>query len=80
MDKLPIVHAPKDCEFLPNEMFGEVQTPLKTNEKLSIGDPVFLRHAKAGELFERFKKYKNNKGEKVVEEWKSYRGESITNF
>lgn len=75
IDKLPIVHSPSDCKFLPNEMFGEVQTPLKTSEKLSIGDPVFLRHSKAGELFERFNTIKIVRNKKVVEEWKSYRGE-----
>ena len=38
---------------------GEVQTPLRVGpkSKLRLGDPVFFRHAKAGELAEHFAEY-----------------------
>ena len=76
-DKVPAVFLPKDLDFDKNEMFGEVQTPLhkKTDLKLNIGDPVFLRHAKAGELMERFNHILVFDGDVVTDRWKTYRGE-----
>lgn len=56
-DRAPIVHAPAGLSPLPAENFGEVQTPFAIAENapaLSLGDPIVCRHAKAGELFERF--------------------------
>ena len=42
--------------MLPREGAGEVQTPLRgaAARRLRVGDRVWLRHAKAGELCERF--------------------------
>jgi len=76
-DKLPTPYLPKGCEFFANEMAGEVQTPLmyKGKEKLKIGDPVFLRHSKAGELCERFNNILLLKGGKVIDTTTTYRGE-----
>lgn len=53
-DKIPTPYLPAGCEYSPNEMAGEVQTPLvyKGKEDLQIGDPIFMRHSKAGELCE----------------------------
>lgn len=56
-DRAPIVHAPKGLTPLPAESFGEVQTPFAIAEPAptpGLGDPIVCRHAKAGELFERF--------------------------
>lgn len=55
-DKLPIVHLPFGAKLTENEMAGEVQTPIqyKGSMDLQLGDPIFMRHAKAGELCERF--------------------------
>ena len=41
---------------MPREGAGEVQTPLlgKAAAALRVGDRVWFRHAKAGELCERF--------------------------
>ncbi|HRE90687.1 MAG TPA: amino acid deaminase/aldolase, partial [Myxococcota bacterium] len=53
----PIVHAPAGLSPLPAESFGEVQTPFSlaaSAPALGLGDPIVCRHAKAGELFERF--------------------------
>jgi D-serine deaminase-like pyridoxal phosphate-dependent protein len=56
-DRAPIVHAPAGLSPLSAESFGEVQTPFALTENapaLGLGDPIVCRHAKAGELFERF--------------------------
>lgn len=61
-DKAPVIHYPKHLSLLNDEGFGEVQTPMaitKTKNSndmphLSIGDVVWCRHAKAGELCEHF--------------------------
>jgi D-serine deaminase-like pyridoxal phosphate-dependent protein len=45
---------PKGLRLLGTEGAGEVQTPLAGAADLSIGDRVWFRHAKAGELCERF--------------------------
>lgn len=45
---------PKRLRLLGTEGAGEVQTPLAGAADLSIGDRVWFRHAKAGELCERF--------------------------
>jgi D-serine deaminase-like pyridoxal phosphate-dependent protein len=76
-DKLPTPYLPKGCAFITSEMAGEVQTPLKYKgkEKLKLGDPIFLRHSKAGELCERFNNILLLKGGKVVDETPTYRGE-----
>ena len=42
---------------------------------LAIGDRVYLRHAKAGELCERFASLHLLEGERIVEEVPTYRGE-----
>lgn len=55
-DKRPSPHLPKGVSLFANEGTGEVQTPFQFSgqEALNIGDPVLFRHAKAGELCERF--------------------------
>lgn len=75
--KSPLPFLPKGAKLIKNEGAGEVQTPIvyKGNEKLKIGDPVFFRHSKAGELCERFNflnLIRDNKTEQTVP---TYRGE-----
>ncbi len=55
-DKQPKPYLPEGAELLPLEGAGEVQTPVKLPDGIgvAIGDPIFFRHAKAGELCERF--------------------------
>ncbi|MGP5338419.1 alanine racemase [Psychrobacter maritimus] len=61
-DKAPVIHYPEYLSLLNDEGFGEVQTPMaisKTRKngntpRFSIGDVVWCRHAKAGELCEHF--------------------------
>ncbi len=63
--------------LLRTEGAGEVQTPLKGPgaARLSLGDPVWFRHAKAGELAERFPEIVLVSGERVVGAEPTYRGE-----
>ena len=54
-----------------------MQTPLHgaAAHMLRVGDRVYLRHAKAGELCERFNSLYLIEGERVVDEVPTYRGE-----
>ncbi|MEU4364575.1 alanine racemase [Promicromonospora sp. NPDC023987] len=60
---------------------GEVQTPLRVTRGLSpdgrlhTGDRVWLRHAKAGEMMERFDRVHLVRGTEIVETVPTYRGE-----
>ena len=75
--KLPMPYLPDGAKLMDNEGAGEVQTPIiyKGVEKLSIGDPVFFRHSKAGELCERFNNLKLIRNGKIEMEVPTYRGE-----
>ncbi len=76
-DKMPRPYLPEGAELLPLEGAGEVQTPIKYNgpEKLSLGDPIFMRYSKAGEMCERFNSLLAISDGTVVEELPTYRGE-----
>ncbi|HJL02607.1 MAG TPA: amino acid deaminase/aldolase [Polyangiaceae bacterium LLY-WYZ-15_(1-7)] len=76
-DKLPKPYLPAGLALLDQEGAGEVQTPLKVEGPITpaIGDPVFFRHAKAGELCERFETLLLLRGGAVVGEAPTYRGE-----
>ncbi|APE38710.1 alanine racemase [Nocardia mangyaensis] len=52
--RVPIPVWPAGLKLLGSEGAGEVQTPLSGGTELEIGDRVWFRHAKAGELCERF--------------------------
>lgn len=78
-DKLPMPYLPRGARLTPHEGAGEVQTPIQYDgaECLAVGDPVFMRHAKAGEFCERFNKlYLVSEG-KIVDEVLTYRGEGM---
>jgi len=76
-DKQPLPYLPEGIELIPQEGTGEVQTPVinKSSAQLHLGDPIFFRHSKAGELCERFKSIYLVAGGKIVEEVRTYRGE-----
>jgi D-serine deaminase-like pyridoxal phosphate-dependent protein len=67
----------QDLHLLRTEGAGEVQTPLKGlgAARLSLGDPVWFRHAKAGELAEHFDELVLVSGGAVVGAATTYRGE-----
>jgi D-serine deaminase-like pyridoxal phosphate-dependent protein len=77
-DRLPLPWLPAGLELLDVEGAGEVQTPLRTRRcarRLAPGDPVFFRHAKAGEAAERAGEVLLVSGDRVVERARTYRGE-----
>jgi D-serine deaminase-like pyridoxal phosphate-dependent protein len=75
-DRLPSVWLPRGLEPLSLEGWGEVQTPFRVRGGAApeIGDPVLCRHAKAGELAERFSTYLIVRGEQIVAREPTYRG------
>lgn len=76
-DKAPLPHLPLGLKLLDAEMAGEVQTPLAIPAGLNLerGDPVIFRHAKAGELAERFNEYVLIQHGKVLDRVPTYRGD-----
>lgn len=76
-EKLPRPHLPRGLELSSTEGAGEVQTPVfgAAADELRLGDPVFFRHAKAGELLERFDELLLVAGGQIVERARTYRGE-----
>ncbi len=75
-DRLPVPYLPQGSQLLSMEGVGEVQTPLRlgTGIMLKVGEPVLFRHAKAGELAERFDEYLLVSGGRIVDRAKTYRG------
>ena len=76
-DRLPSPHLPAGLRLVAREGAGEVQTPVigAAAASLQIGDRVYLRHAKAGELCERFDSLHLVSGEEIVDVVPTYRGE-----
>jgi D-serine deaminase-like pyridoxal phosphate-dependent protein len=76
-DRLPAPYLPRGLRLDPLEGAGEVQTPVigAAAASLRLGDRVYLRHAKAGELCERFNGLYLVRGGEVVDEVPTYRGE-----
>jgi D-serine deaminase-like pyridoxal phosphate-dependent protein len=79
-DRLPQPYLPRGLRFDPQEGAGEVQTPLlgAAADNLALGDRVWFRHAKAGELCERFAELHLIEGETVKATVPTYRGEGRT--
>jgi D-serine deaminase-like pyridoxal phosphate-dependent protein len=76
-DRMPAPYLPAGLSLDPFEGTGEVQTPLRgpAADGLRVGDSVFFRHAKAGELCERFDRLHLVLGDAIVDEVPTYRGE-----
>ena len=74
-DRLPAPVHPPGLKLDSQEGAGEVQTPLHGGGDLRIGDRVWFRHAKAGELCERFNSLLLVRGDQVVDEVPTYRGD-----
>ncbi|HEX5307453.1 MAG TPA: amino acid deaminase/aldolase [Solirubrobacteraceae bacterium] len=77
--RLPRPFLPRGLRLDKQEGAGEVQTPLlgAAARDLRVGDWVWFRHAKAGELCERFAQLHLIEGERVVETVPTYRGEGV---
>lgn len=78
--RAPSPHLPRGLRLTRSEGAGEVQTPVAgaAADHLRLGDRVWFRHAKAGELAERFDRYHLVRGEQVVGTAPTYRGEGIS--
>jgi len=76
-DRLPTPHLPRGLRVDRLEGAGEVQTPVTGSAaaSLQIGANVYLRHAKAGELCERFNTLYLVRGGAIADEVPTYRGE-----
>lgn len=81
-DKLPLPWSPQGLRLEPQEGAGEVQTPLRVPSGLSLalGDAILFRHAKAGELTERFDQILCVDGDQIVARVPTYRGLGWTFF
>jgi D-serine deaminase-like pyridoxal phosphate-dependent protein len=75
--RLPRPYLPSGLRLDGQEGAGEVQTPLigPPADALAIGERVYMRHAKAGELCERYPSLHVLEGERIVDELPTYRGE-----
>lgn len=78
-DRLPVPARPAGLRYLSREGAGEVQTPVRG--EVAIGDRAWWRHAKAGEVCERFDTLhvvdETAQGPAVVDRWPTYRGEGM---
>lgn len=77
--RLPQPHLPEGLRLDREEGAGEVQTPLlgTAAQSLKLGDRVYFRHAKAGEMCERFDRLYLIEGDRIVDEVPTYRGEAV---
>jgi D-serine deaminase-like pyridoxal phosphate-dependent protein len=78
--RLPSPALPRGLKLDSLEGAGEVQTPLHGPgaRGLRVGDRVYFRHAKAGELCERFNTLLLVEGDRVVDVVPTYRGEGMS--
>jgi D-serine deaminase-like pyridoxal phosphate-dependent protein len=76
-DRLPTLSWPQGLRMSPLEGAGEVQTPVlgAAAQGLRLGDHVWFRHAKAGELCERVNVLHLVSGSQIVGQVPTYRGE-----
>jgi D-serine deaminase-like pyridoxal phosphate-dependent protein len=76
-DRLPQPWLPAGLRYLGTEGAGEVQTPLAgpAADRLTPGDRVWFRHAKAGELCEHVTELHLIDGDRIVDTVPTYRGE-----
>lgn len=78
-DKIPQPVFPPNGKLLKFEGAGEVQTPVYfEREQLEIGDPIIFRHAKAGEICERFNEIICFRDGEIVNRYQTYRGEGVS--
>jgi D-serine deaminase-like pyridoxal phosphate-dependent protein len=75
--RMPCPYLPAGLKLDRNEGAGEVQTPVlgRAADDLRIGDRVWFRHAKAGELCERFNELHLVEGSAITASVPTYRGE-----
>ncbi|HJG43384.1 alanine racemase [Corynebacterium phoceense] len=75
-DRVPVPVLPVGLKYSAAEGAGEVQTPLhgRAVKNVNVGDLVWFRHAKAGEMTENVDSLLAVRHDGTVEEWSTYRG------
>lgn len=75
-DRVPVPVLPVGLKYSATEGAGEVQTPLhgRAVKNVNVGDLVWFRHAKAGEMTENVDSLLAVRHDGTVEEWSTYRG------
>ena len=78
-ERLPVPWLPDGLTLDKDEGAGEVQTPLlgPAADSLALGEDVYMRHNKAGELCERFNSLYLVEAGEIVDEVPTYRGEGL---
>jgi len=78
-DRLPRIVWPEGLVMEPREMAGEVQTPVsgRAARRLAVGDRVWFRHTKSGELAEHLNEFAVVDGDETVARIPTYRGEGM---
>jgi D-serine deaminase-like pyridoxal phosphate-dependent protein len=73
----PMPWLPSGLRLVGTEGAGEVQTPLRgpATDALRVGDRVWFRHAKAGEMCEHVNELHLVEGDRIVDTVPTYRGE-----
>lgn len=76
-DRMPQLAYPEGLEYVAREAAGEVQSPLRgaAAAALQVGDRVWLRHTKAGEISEHLNEFAVVDDGRIVETLPTYRGE-----
>nr|WP_245348266.1 alanine racemase [Paeniglutamicibacter psychrophenolicus] len=76
-DRQPTIAWPRGLKYRGTEGAGEVQTPLAgaAANTLALGDTVYFRHAKAGELAEHLNEVAVYSAGRIIECQPTYRGE-----
>lgn len=76
-DRLPQLVWPEGLSYVAREAAGEVQSPLRgaAAAALRVGDRVWLRHTKSGEISEHLNEFAMVDGDRIVDTMPTYRGE-----
>ena len=76
-DRLPQLAWPLGLKYVGREAAGEVQSPVtgEAAASLRVGDRVWLRHTKAGELSEHINEFAMVDDGEIVDTFPTYRGE-----
>lgn len=75
VDRAPLAVWPEGLRMVAREMAGEVQTPFTGASNLAVGDRVWFRHTKSGELAEHVNEVSIVDGDRVIDTLPTYRGE-----
>lgn len=76
-DRMPRLAWPEGLQYVAREAAGEVQSPVRgaAAAGLAVGDRVWLRHTKAGELSEHLNEFAVVEDGRIVGSLPTYRGE-----